>query len=227
MSASQFKEPSVAPVLTVRVARELDDLIKCQVLRSLAFIGEQGSPYDEEFDGNDLCATHVLAMLNNEPVGALRIRYFAGFAKPERLAVHPAYRLKRIDRTTVPRVLVDFAVDHCRRKGYTTLYGHAQRRLVSFWGKFGFKPCGEHELHYSDHEYVVLRADYEPHPEAITVESPPLVIVRPEGDWQKPGPFDLSLDRPPTNRIAAPTAIASPVSRGSSFPAGAFHAPAE
>ena len=188
--------------IQVSIASGLDDLTKCYVVRGIAFLGEQGSPYSEEFDGNDHSATHVLASVRGEPVGALRIRYFGDFAKPERLAVLPAYRMKRVGGQTVSGALVTYAVDLCRRKGYTTLYGHAQKRLVRFWGKFGFKPC-EQELHYSDHDYVVMRADYPRHPDAISLAAPPLTIVRPEGRWNEPGPFDLSLDRPATNQVKA------------------------
>ena len=45
----------------VRLARGLDDLMQVFAVRSAVYVGEERCPYDEEYDGNDLCAAHVLA----------------------------------------------------------------------------------------------------------------------------------------------------------------------
>jgi hypothetical protein len=37
--------------------------------------------------------------------------------------------------------------------------------------------------------------DIEPSADAITLESDPYVIIRPEGDWDRPGVLDLSSTR--------------------------------
>ena len=72
-------------------------------VRSATFVAEQDCPYDEEFDGNDFSATHLLAYVGNEPVGCLRIRYFAGFAKLERLAVRHEFRNRHIGTRLMKR----------------------------------------------------------------------------------------------------------------------------
>ena len=73
--------------LTVEVVRNLNDYMKVVAIRSSVFLAEQDCPYDEEFDNNDLSACHLIAYLRGEPVATLRIRWFANFAKIERVCV--------------------------------------------------------------------------------------------------------------------------------------------
>lgn len=181
--------------LNAKVAATADDIAKVFALRSAVFMSEQDCPYEEEFDGNDYCATHILGTVDGEPAAVLRVRYFADFAKIERLAVLPRFR-----RTLIMKAVVEKGIEICRRKGYRQLYGHAQKRLTRFWGKFGFKPMNKNfPLVYSDHEYVEMWAELERMHDAITVMSDPYVIVRPEGRWDTPGALDSSAARPATN----------------------------
>ncbi|HUJ02936.1 MAG TPA: GNAT family N-acetyltransferase [Rhizomicrobium sp.] len=184
------------PVLATSVAATPDAIAKVFALRSAVFMTEQVCPYDEEFDGNDFCAaTHILGTVNGEPAGVLRVRFFADFAKIERLAVLPRFR-----HSLIAKLIVEKGIEICRRKGYRTLYGHAQKRLTRFWEKFGFRPMAKNfPLVYSDHEYVEMQADVEPGTDAITIMSDPYLIVRPEGHWDAPGPLDRSSERPATN----------------------------
>lgn len=181
--------------LTARVAATPDDIARVFALRAAVFMTEQSCPYDEEFDGNDYCSTHLLGFVNGEPAAVLRLRFFAEFAHLGRLAVMPKFR-----RTLIPKVLIEKAIEICRRKGYRTLYGQSQKRLVTFWAKFGFKPMRKNaKLVFSDHEYVEIEAELPPHSDAITTASDPYVIIRPEGEWDKPGVLDRSSQRPATN----------------------------
>jgi predicted GNAT family N-acyltransferase len=182
--------------LTAVVANTPDLIAKVFAIRSAVFMSEQDCPYDEEFDGNDYCgATHILGFADGEPAAVLRVRFFADFAKIERLAVMPKFR-----RSLISKTVVDYGIEIARRKGYRTLYGHAQTRLYKFWSRFGFRQMNKkYKLVFSDHDYFECRADLEPHPDAITIESDPYVILRPEGAWDEPGVLDKSADRPPTN----------------------------
>jgi predicted GNAT family N-acyltransferase len=181
--------------LTARVAATPDDIARVFALRAAVFMTEQYCPYDEEFDGNDYCATHILGLADGEPAAVLRMRFFAEFAKIERLAVLPRFRL-----TLIPKVVVETGIEICRRKGYRLLYGHAQKRLVKFWSRFGFRPMGKNtNLVFSDHEYVEISAELEPHSDPITTASDPYVIIRPEGRWDDPGVLDQSAARPAPN----------------------------
>jgi predicted GNAT family N-acyltransferase len=180
--------------LSVKVAHSFEDLMRVASLRSAVYIGEQECPYEEEFDGNDLAATHLIGYVGQEPAGCLRIRYFADFAKVERLAVRKEFR-----NTRLAFQLVRAGIQLCQRKGYRRLYGHSQKRLVNFWGRFGFKPIeGAKEFVFSDFDYVEIVAEIERDPEAITIGADPYVMIRPEGQWHKPGVLERSSGRPVT-----------------------------
>jgi predicted GNAT family N-acyltransferase len=181
--------------LKAMVAATPDAIQKVFALRAAVFMIEQNCPYDEEFDGNDYCATHILGLVDNEAAAVLRVRFFAEFAKIERLAVLPRFR-----RTLIAKIVVEEGIEICRRKGYRTLYGHAQKRLTRFWSRFGFQPLKKNvSLIYSDHEYVEMAAELAPHSDPITMMSDPYLIVRPEGYWDAPGALDRSAERPATN----------------------------
>jgi predicted GNAT family N-acyltransferase len=171
-------------------ASTADDFEKALAIRNV-FLTEQNCPYEEEFDGNDRTGTLFLGYVDGEPAATLRVRYFANFFKMERLAVLPRYR-----RTLIAREIVLAAVNFCRRKGYTRGIGHAQKRFVPFWSKFGFKPTARNcTLTFSDHEYVEMYGDLEPHEQALTPDSDPYVLIRPEGRWDEPGVLDRSVSR--------------------------------
>jgi predicted GNAT family N-acyltransferase len=189
--------------LSVTVAREFNDWLRVASIRSAVYIGEQECPYEEEFDGNDFTAIHLLGYVGDEPAGCIRIRHFADFAKIERLAVRKEFRNTRLSFQ-----LVKAAIELCRTKGYRRLYGHAQRRLMNFWSRFGFVPLpGGKEFAFSDFDYVEIVLEIERHPEAITIGTDPYVIIRPEGRWHEPGILERSAARPvsrPSVEVRAP-----------------------
>ena len=79
--------------LHIDVARTLNDLMQVVTVRSLVYMGDQVCPFDEEFDGNDFAgATHLILRKGDEPIGVVRLRWFADFAKLERLAIRREYR---------------------------------------------------------------------------------------------------------------------------------------
>jgi predicted GNAT family N-acyltransferase len=187
-TARMAKRYKVVPVATA------DDFEKALAIRNV-FLSEQNCPYEEEFDGNDRMGTLFLGSVDGEPASTLRIRYFANFFKMERLAVLPRFR-----RTLIAKETVLAAVDFCRRKGYARGIGHAQKRLVPFWTKFGFKPTVRNAaLVFSDHEYVEMYGDLEPHTGALTQDSDPYVLIRQEGRWDEPGVLDRSATRLTSN----------------------------
>ena len=180
--------------LETKLVSTSEQLDKVMAIRAAVFMIEQNCPYDEEFDGNDFCSAHILGTVNGEPAAVLRMRYFAEFAKIERLAVLPRFR-----RSAIAKEVVEQGIEICRRKGYTKLYGHAQLRLAPFWARFGFRPMGKPKFAFSDHEYIEMDGDFPPHEKRITLQSDPLVIVRPEGNWDEAGVLDRSASRPVTN----------------------------
>ena len=102
------------------VVRTLDEYHQVSAIRSAVFMAEQDCPYEEEFDGNDLCGTHFLLRRSGRPVGTLRIRWFAEFAKLERIALLPCERAR-----PGLRVLLADAFELVSRKGYRRMTGHS------------------------------------------------------------------------------------------------------
>jgi predicted GNAT family N-acyltransferase len=182
---------------TIRVAASLSDLMQVVAIRAAVYLSEQTCPYDEEFDGNDFCAMHLIASINGEPAGCIRVRFFADFSKLERLAVRHEFR-----RTSLAFELVRAARELSRLKGYTRIYGHAQDRLVPFWKRFGAKPIEpRRRLVFSDFSYTEMLFEIERHPAAISLQSDPYVLIRPEGAWDRPGPLETSAARPVTSPV--------------------------
>ncbi|MGH1572165.1 GNAT family N-acetyltransferase [Methylobacterium sp. P31] len=189
---------------SVAVARTFEDLSRVIALRAAVYMAEQACPYEEEFDGNDLSATHLIGYVGDEPAGCLRIRFFADFAKIERLAVRAEHR-----NTRIAFALVRAGIELARVKGYRRLYGHAQKRLVGFWSRFGFRVFeGAQELVFSDFDYIEMMMEAKPHPQAIGIGIDPYVIIRPEGRWHQAGTLDRSRTRPITRPSVAQQAMA-------------------
>ena len=190
--------------MSVTIARTFEDLMRVAALRSAVYIGEQECPYEEEFDGNYLSATHIIGYVGNEPAGCMRIRYFADFAKIERLAVRKEFRNTRLSFQ-----IVKAGIELCQKKGYRKLYGHAQKRLVNFWSRFGFRPLeGAKEFVFSDFDYVEIVADIERAPDAIAIGADPYTMIRPEGRWHEPGVLERSAARKVTRPSVQPRAQA-------------------
>ena len=106
------------PPVIIRVARNLEDMQRIAVVRALVYMAEQDCPYDEEFDGNDLAgATHLLGEAGGEPLGCLRIRWFADFAKIERVCVRKGHRSGR-----VARQMMTEAMEIIRRKARSQIF---------------------------------------------------------------------------------------------------------
>ncbi len=185
------KPPASQPQISIRVAGTIDDFLRAAVIRGAVFIGEQRCPYDEEFDGNDFTATHLIGFVGGEPAGCLRIRYFADFAKLERLVVRKEFRSSGLASR-----LVEAGVEFCRTKGYTCMCTYAQKRLVGFWSKCGFTISDPaRELVFSDFDYVEMTFNAVRATEPVSIKTDPRVVIRPEGSWQEPGILERSVAR--------------------------------
>jgi predicted GNAT family N-acyltransferase len=182
---------------SVSVARTLNDMMEVSAIRAAVYMAEQSCPYDEEFDGNDFCALHLIGRVGREPATCLRVRFFADFAKLERMAVRQEFR-----QSTIAFEMARAGIELCRKKGYRRIYGHAQDRLIPFWSRFGFKPVDkQHNLVFSDFSYTEVLLETEPHPEAITLDADPYVLIRPEGEWHRPGILEQSATRAVTSPL--------------------------
>ncbi len=174
--------------IEVNLVRSFEDMARVFAVRASTYLAEQFCLYDEEFDGNDFCASQFLGTVDGDPAGCIRLRYFGGFAKLERLAVRKEYR-----KSPLAFELVRASLRHSRRKNFTRVYGHSRRDLLPFWGRFGFQPiAGRPAFTFANLEYVEVAASLEEDPDAIRFGVDPMVAIRPEGAWDRPGPLDLS-----------------------------------
>ena len=177
--------------VSVRVVRSMEEMARVIAIRSAVYMGEQHCPFEEEFDGNDFSATHLICHRGHEPVGCLRIRYFADFAKLERLAVRNESR-----NNGLAGQIVDAAIELCRKKGYRVLYAHSQKRLLDFWDQRGFERMrGGREFVFSDFDYVEVKLETEKHPQRITLDDDPYVLSVPRGSGIRPGILEMSASR--------------------------------
>lgn len=101
-------------------------------IRSAVNLGERSGRYADHFDENDYSSTTVLALVDGEPAGTMRCRWFAEFARFEKLAVRQPYR-----RFAVLNAIVNKAARLARRKGYSKVSGMALPEVVPYWTRRG------------------------------------------------------------------------------------------
>lgn len=194
----ESRAPANTPRLEVRIVRSMAELTEVFALRAATYIAEQFCTYEEEFDGNDFCATQFVAYYGNDPAGAIRLRYFGDFAKLERLCIRREYR-----QLGIKEALVEAALGHARAKRFCKVYGHARFDLVDMWREFGFEPIpGRPTFRFANIDYVEILRELEPDDSAIRLGVPPMMTTRPEGLWDEPGPLDLSNIAPDPMRLA-------------------------
>jgi predicted GNAT family N-acyltransferase len=185
---------SASPHIRMTTVTSAEQLEQVRAIRAVVFMGEQNCPYAEEFDGNDFCATHLLGFVAGEPAGTARIRYFHAFAKLERFCV-----LDRFRDSDLKFKMLEHIEELVRRKGFTTLYTHPQMRLKAFWNKAGYAEIFRNvEIRFSDHDYTEMSKQVTPHTDPISLRTDPMVIIRPEGNWDHPGILERSAERPVT-----------------------------
>lgn len=183
----------------VTVVRTLEELQRVFAIRAAVFMAEQSCPYDEEYDGNDLASLHLLASIGGEPMGTLRLRWFAGFGKIERVCVLPKARARHIER-----VLLAHAFEIAARKGYRLMIGQIQARLWPLWSRV--LDCKLREdrprFHFSDFDYVEIEIPLPAHPDALNPTSDPFMLIRPEGAWDHQGILEVSVHRTADDKAA-------------------------
>lgn len=178
--------------LNISVVRDLADYQKVIAIRSVAFMADQNCPFNEEFDGNDLCAMHLLVEQNGQPVATLRLRWFAGFGKVERVCILPAHR-----GSPLLKAMLAYAFELAARKGYRLMTAQIQARLWPLWSRMLNCRLKAHRsrFSFSDYDYVEIDIPLPEHPRSIREDADPFVMIRPEGDWDTPGVLDCSAER--------------------------------
>ncbi|WP_225907986.1 GNAT family N-acetyltransferase [Hyphomonas sediminis] len=185
---------------SARPARTLEEYQQAMAIRAAVYMAEQDCPYDEEYDGNDFTATHMVVYAGARPIGAIRVRWFSGFAKVERTSILPSFR-----GTAALKVLLAETFEIIARKGYRLALAQIQARLWPTWSRvFRCRLVIEREgFAFSGFEYAEMEIPVPRHPEVLGVRADPLQVIRPEGAWDDMGVLDKSAGRPTDGAKAA------------------------
>ena len=131
--------PGTSRIVCRIVRFESEDFGRCADIRTEVFVQEQHVPPELEMDELDADAVHVLALLDNAPVGTGRlIVAMDGTAKIGRMAVLLPQRRRGVGRAILLR-LMDEAQVHGVRK--VSLAG--QLHAIPFYERFGFTAHGD------------------------------------------------------------------------------------
>jgi len=107
-------------------------------VRREVFVEEQGISEDEEYDGYDRDALHIVVKDEERVVGTARIQFLTNNqAKIERMAILKPFRRKGIGRR-----MVAFLNEELRNKQIEKVILHAQYTVVAFYKSCGFKESG-------------------------------------------------------------------------------------
>jgi predicted GNAT family N-acyltransferase len=127
-----------------------EDLERAFAIRRIVFIEGQDVPEEDDFDGLDAIATHILAVNEDEKaIGTARFRVTEKHKdnspkkiKLERFAVLEEYRGNKIGQK-----MVEFALQQIQKKEefktVETIYLHAQLAAVSLYERCGFEKEGD------------------------------------------------------------------------------------
>lgn len=161
--------------VVIKLAMKMEDSLQAFAVRAACFIGEQDIPYSEEFDGHDFGATHIIAYLGEEPVGAVRLRWFQSFAMPERLAV-----MKRFRGNGVGQLLIDRCAKLAEARGAKTLYTQALPQDIQYWEKHGWRRLEADDTGKGPKRVVAMVRPVDPSKQLPEAAAPDQVTLRNE-----------------------------------------------
>ena len=123
-------------ILVVPLSSDLGNL--GLALRRRVFVHEQHVPPELEFDEYDLSATHIVAVLDGDVVGCLRIVFLDEHAKFGRVVVAASARGRGI-----ASAMMRHAMEVARARGETRFYLTAQSDKLALYEKLGFVAFGD------------------------------------------------------------------------------------
>jgi predicted GNAT family N-acyltransferase len=125
--------------LSIKTLVYPEAFVEIQAIRRSVFQEEQGVDPALEFDGLDATATHLLAYLDERPVGTARIRYLEQqTAKIERLAVLSTARGLGIGKKLMVK-----ALDVAQENNTQDIVVNAQEYVKALYQQLGFEQVGE------------------------------------------------------------------------------------
>jgi predicted GNAT family N-acyltransferase len=115
-----------------------EDISEPRAIRREVFIGEQNVSEDEEYDGLDDTALHLIVYVDEEPAATGRIWHDGAGFRIGRLAVRKRFRGQKIGDLAL-RLLIYKAF----ASGAQTIHINAQTYIMPLYRKFGFREHGE------------------------------------------------------------------------------------
>jgi GNAT superfamily N-acetyltransferase len=170
---STVKQSIGGEAVTTKLAMKMEDSMQAFAVRAACFIGELDVPYSEEFDGHDFGATHVIAYVGDEPVGAVRVRWFQSFAMPERLAV-----IQRFRGNNIGQLLIERCRSLAETRGCNMLYAQVLPNDVTYWEKQGWRRLVAEDGGPAKRIVAMVRA-VDPSKPLPDVEAPESIVLRP------------------------------------------------
>jgi GNAT superfamily N-acetyltransferase len=168
--------------VTTRLAMKMEDALQALAVRAACFIGELHVPFSEEFDGHDYGATHVIACLGEEPIGAVRVRWFQSFAMTERLAVMQRFRGHGVGQ---------FLLERCRAlaagRGCNMLYAQVLPCETGYWEKQGWRRLVPKATSKADPRQIVSMVKEVDPSRPQPVEAPEAIVLRRQGAFALSG----------------------------------------
>ncbi len=189
MNSSTIHKTTGHNALRYEIVQTHEQMLDAIAIRAICFMEEQGIVARQAYDGNDFQATHVVGYDGEEPFAAIRIRWFNGFAKMERMALRKSHRNPRIVKG-----FAAFALAHVARKGYTVAITHAKPIYARLWRQLmQFEEVTHKErviFNGHDEPYIELVKHLDVPTNAITVETDATTLFRVEGAWDQQSAFE-------------------------------------
>ncbi|MEO1720556.1 MAG: GNAT family N-acetyltransferase [Pseudomonadota bacterium] len=125
--------------VVVQIAISDAEIAHCLAVRRAVYIDGMGISEADEVDGFDPESTHFLATMNDQPVGAARLRIVDGAAKVQRVAV-----LLEARGCGIGSKIVEAMIAHVRDTAISdTIKLSAQTRAFTLYERLGFHPVGK------------------------------------------------------------------------------------
>ena len=121
--------------INVKIITSENNLKIAFAIRKKVFVEEQKVPEDIEWDEFEYNANHVLAYIQDKPVGTARWQQTRKGVKLERFAVLPEFRSFGVGKNLVQFILNELMNSE-------TIYLHAQEHVIKFYEYFGFVKKG-------------------------------------------------------------------------------------
>jgi ElaA protein len=122
------------PETAIRWARDAEELQGALAVRERVFVEEQGVPIEEELDGHDAEALHLVALSpERQVVATLRLLFDGETVKVGRVAVERDWR-----RRGIAARMLDIALEEARTRGCRHARLASQLDVVSLYEGAGF-----------------------------------------------------------------------------------------